>query len=84
MIACFYAKSRVPRGFQGDKSNKDMTISRNLVATIGAQASPKKSMMLARCRFMFCCKVPRDIQGESQEKAGQVRENWFQQGVRKR
>ena len=33
---------KVPRGFQCDKSNKDMVSLRNLVSTIGAQASPKK------------------------------------------
>ena len=30
----------VPRGIQGEKSSKDMANSRNLVSTIGAQASP--------------------------------------------
>ena len=33
---------KVPRGIQGEKSNKHMSGSRNLVPTIGAQASPKK------------------------------------------
>ena len=33
---------KVPRGIQGEKSSKDMASSRNLVSTIGAQASPKK------------------------------------------
>ena len=33
---------KVPRGIQGKKSNKDTASSRNLVSTIGAQASPKK------------------------------------------
>ena len=33
---------KVPRGIQGKKSSKDMASSRNLVAIIGAQASPKK------------------------------------------
>ena len=33
---------KVPRGIQGEKSSKDMGSSRNLVSTIGAQASPKK------------------------------------------
>ena len=33
---------KVPRGNQGLKSGKDMASSRNLVSTIGAQASPKK------------------------------------------
>ena len=33
---------KVPRGIQGGKSSKDMGRSRNLVSTIGAQASPKK------------------------------------------
>ena len=38
------AKSRqlVRRSIQGEKSNKDMASSRNLVSTIVAQASPKK------------------------------------------
>ena len=30
----------VPRGIRGEKSSKDMTSSRNLVSTIGAQANP--------------------------------------------
>ena len=30
------------RKYQGEKSSKDMASSRNLVSTIGAQASPKK------------------------------------------
>ena len=29
-----------PRGIRGEKSSKDMARSRNLVSTIGAQASP--------------------------------------------
>ena len=29
-------------GIRGEKSNKDKASSRNLVSTIGAQASPKK------------------------------------------
>ena len=29
-------------GIRGEKSNKDMASSRNLISTIGAQASPKK------------------------------------------
>ena len=33
---------KVPRGIQGEKSSKDMASLRNLVSTIGAQASPKK------------------------------------------
>ena len=33
---------KVPRGIQGERSSKDMESSRNLVSTIGAQASPKK------------------------------------------
>ena len=33
---------KVPRGIQGEKSSKDIASSRNLVSTIGAQASPKK------------------------------------------
>ena len=33
---------KVPRGIQCEKSSKDMASSRNLVSTIGAQASPKK------------------------------------------
>ena len=33
---------KVPRGIQGAKSSKDMASSRNLISTIGAQASPKK------------------------------------------
>ena len=33
---------KVPRDIQGEKSSKDMASSRNLVSTIGAQASPKK------------------------------------------
>ena len=32
---------KVPRGIRGEKSSKDMAISRNLVSTIGALASPK-------------------------------------------
>ena len=32
----------MPRGIQGEKSSKDMASSRNLVSTIGAQASPEK------------------------------------------
>ena len=32
---------KIPRGIQGEKSNKDTVSSRNLVSTIGAQASPK-------------------------------------------
>ena len=32
---------KVPRGIGGEKSIKDMASSRNLVSTIGAQASPK-------------------------------------------
>ena len=31
---------KVPRGIRGEKSNKQMTSLRNLVSTIGAQASP--------------------------------------------
>ena len=31
---------KVPRGIRGQKSSKDMASSRNLVSTIGAQASP--------------------------------------------
>ena len=31
---------KVPRGIRGEKSSKDMARSRNLVSTIGAQASP--------------------------------------------
>ena len=31
---------KVPRGIRGEKSSKDMATSRNLVSTIGAQASP--------------------------------------------
>ena len=31
---------KVSRGIRGEKSSKDMTSSRNLVSTIGAQASP--------------------------------------------
>ena len=33
---------KVPMDIQGAKSSKDMASSRNLVSTIGAQASPKK------------------------------------------
>ena len=33
---------KVPRGIQGKKSSRDMASARNLVSTIGAQASPKK------------------------------------------
>ena len=33
---------KVPRGITGEKSSRDMASSRNLVSTIGAQASPKK------------------------------------------
>ena len=33
---------KVPRSIQGEKSSKDMASSRNLVSTIGAQASLKK------------------------------------------
>ena len=36
------AKSKVPRDIQGIKSNKDMANSKNMVATTGAKASPKK------------------------------------------
>ena len=32
---------KAPRGIRGDRSSKDMASSRNLVSTIGAQASPK-------------------------------------------
>ena len=32
---------KVPRGIQGEKSSKDLANSRNLVSTIGTQASPK-------------------------------------------
>ena len=32
---------KVPRGIQDERSSKDMASSRNLVSTIGAQASPK-------------------------------------------
>ena len=32
---------KVPRGIRSEKSSKDMAISRNLVSTTGAQASPK-------------------------------------------
>ena len=32
---------KVPRSIRGEKSSKDMASSRNLVSTIGAQASPK-------------------------------------------
>ena len=35
---------KVPRDIQGEKSSKDMTSSRNLVSTIGAQASPKQEL----------------------------------------
>ena len=35
---------KVPRGIQGEKSSKDMASSRNLVSTIGAQASPQKGV----------------------------------------
>ena len=31
---------KVPRGIRGEKSSKDMASSRNMVSTIGAQASP--------------------------------------------
>ena len=31
---------KAPRGIRDEKSSKDMAISRNLVSTIGAQASP--------------------------------------------
>ena len=31
---------KVPRGIRGEKSSKDMASSRNLVSTIGAQATP--------------------------------------------
>ena len=46
-ILIFISQSRgskiekVPRGIRGEKSSKDMANSRNLVSTIGAQASPK-------------------------------------------
>ena len=36
----------VPRGIQREKARKDMTSSRNLVSTIGAQASEKEIVML--------------------------------------
>ena len=35
---------KVPRGIRGEKSSKDMASSRNLVSTIGAQASPTPTM----------------------------------------
>ena len=47
-VGCFYRKGptlskieKVPRDIRGEKSSKDMTSSRNLVSTIGAQTSPK-------------------------------------------
>ena len=33
---------KLPRGIEGEKSSKEMASSRNLVSTIGAQASRKK------------------------------------------
>ena len=41
-MRCLSKIEKVPRGIQGEKSSKDMASSRNLVSTIGAQASPKK------------------------------------------
>ena len=39
----FWSKiAKAPRGIQDEKSSKDNASSRNLVSTIGAQASPKK------------------------------------------
>ena len=38
----WYKIEKVPRGIRGEKLSKDMAILRNLVSTIGAQASPKK------------------------------------------
>ena len=32
---------KVPRGIRGEESSKDIASSKNLVSTIGAQASPK-------------------------------------------
>ena len=42
--SCRHGKkiTKVPRSTQGEKSSKDMASSRNLVSTIGVQASPKK------------------------------------------
>ena len=37
---CLGKIEKVPRGIRGEKSSKDMASSRNLVSTIGAQASP--------------------------------------------
>ena len=40
-IQCIRSKiEKVPRGIRGEKTSKDMASSRNLVSTIGAQASP--------------------------------------------
>ena len=47
-ISAFFTSSfqckiaKVPRGIQGEKSSKDTASWRNLVSTIGAQASPKR------------------------------------------
>ena len=46
LLKVFYSQGskieKAPRGIQGEKSSKDMTSSRNLVSTVGAQTSPKK------------------------------------------
>ena len=43
---------KVSRGIKGEKSSKDMASSRNLVSTIGAQASPKKLYLVKFCKFI--------------------------------
>ena len=57
---------KVARGTQGEKSTKDMASSRNLVSTIGAQASPKKGTepgvrkgkrSLLACQFHCKCSM---------------------------
>ena len=46
---------KVPRGIRGEKWSKDMASSRNLVSTIGAQASPT---MVGRNRVSGMVSVP--------------------------
>ena len=64
MCACILSKiEKVPRGIQGEKSRRDMASSRNLVSTIGAQASPKKGDR-TRCpeRYAFPGNMPYPLQ----------------------
>ena len=44
---------KIPRGIRGEKSSKDMGSSRNLVSTIGAQASPTIQPLLSTLRQIF-------------------------------